>query len=334
MSGENHERTLIGILANHDSKRKNQQLAKALDHAFDKYADLMEDFHFLVTGGTYERIVSPRARSTMRIKADTRKKLLKRTTVLPPRQEGGVTILSYFVVRRLCQIVWPFLDPETAHWLIPENLALMRLCDQCRAKRLMNSGSVREWLKYEAPIDRGRRPVPVPPNLVLYSEHPPIEIPSVTPDNVATRMARPKGVVYPDRFDRKTMTIALIAHDEMKGRMVDFAVDHESELLKFKRILATGTTGREVANATIQLEDRLRLYHSGPKGGDIEIATEMLMDKCQVVVFFVDPLRPHPHIEDIRVVFAACMIHEQVRMLTNELQAREWMGRVARKGDA
>ncbi|MBE0635660.1 methylglyoxal synthase, partial [Candidatus Bipolaricaulota bacterium] len=65
-------------------------------------------------------------------------------------------------------------------------------------------------------------------------------------------------------------------------------------------------------------------YHSGPKGGDVEIATEVLFGNCQVVVFFVDPLRPHPHTDDIRVVFAACMLQDEVRMFSNERQAREW----------
>ena len=129
------------------------------------------------------------------------------------------------------------------------------------------------------------------------------------------------------------MTIALIAHDDMKSRMVEFAIDFEPELSLFARILTTGTTGRQVTDAVPKLEKEKKIYryHSGPKGGDIEIATEILLGRCHVVVFFVDPLHPHPHIEDIRVVFGACMIRDQVRMLTNEMQAREWMGRVVRK---
>jgi methylglyoxal synthase len=127
------------------------------------------------------------------------------------------------------------------------------------------------------------------------------------------------------------MTIALIAHDEMKARMIEFAVDHEAELVKFHTILATGTTGREVAAATSRkLDDKMIRYHSGPKGGDIEIATMILHDLCDVVIFFVDPLRPHPHIEDIRVVFQACMVSDHVVMITNEMHAREFMARVVR----
>jgi methylglyoxal synthase len=126
------------------------------------------------------------------------------------------------------------------------------------------------------------------------------------------------------------MTIALIAHNEMKERMIEFALDFERELGRFEYILATGTTGREVEANARSLHDKIYRFHSGPKGGDIEIATEVLFGRCHVVIFFIDPLNPHPHIEDIRVVLGACMLQPHVRMLTTEAQAREWMRRVIR----
>jgi methylglyoxal synthase len=128
----------------------------------------------------------------------------------------------------------------------------------------------------------------------------------------------------------KDMTIALIAHNEMKTRMVEFAVDHEQELNKFGTILATGTTGREVAGSTTSLLKKMVRHHSGPKGGDIEIATAILAGQCDVVIFFIDPLSPHPHIDDIRVVFQACMVSDRVVMITNEMHAREFMSRTVR----
>ncbi|MCJ7515474.1 MAG: methylglyoxal synthase [Dehalococcoidia bacterium] len=125
-------------------------------------------------------------------------------------------------------------------------------------------------------------------------------------------------------------TIALIAHDAMKERMIEFATEYENELSAFGRILATGTTGREVEAATRKLGGKIFRCRSGPKGGDVEIATEILYGRCDVVIFFIDPLHPHPHIEDIRVVFGACMTEDEVRMLTNEVQARKWMDEVVR----
>jgi methylglyoxal synthase len=126
------------------------------------------------------------------------------------------------------------------------------------------------------------------------------------------------------------MTIALIAHDGMKKRMVEFAIDHELDLSQFKRILSTGGSGREVIANTRSLNDLVVRCQSGPKVGDIEIATEILRGNCHAVVLFVKPLNLHLHIDDIRVVFGACMIRDNMRMFTNEMSAREWMQRVIR----
>jgi methylglyoxal synthase len=124
------------------------------------------------------------------------------------------------------------------------------------------------------------------------------------------------------------MTIALIAHDGMKARMLAFAIRYEDKLSQFKTILTTGTTGEMIEQESTKLAGKIFRYESGPKGGDIQIATEILFAQCDVVIFFIDALNPHPHIEDIRVVFAACMITDHVRMLTNPSQAADWMQRV------
>jgi methylglyoxal synthase len=63
----------------------------------------------------------------------------------------------------------------------------------------------------------------------------------------------------------------------------------------------------------------------------IEIATELLFGHCHIVAFFIDALSPHPHLADIQVVVGAAMSREKVRMLGNEMQAREWFERIARR---
>lgn len=121
--------------------------------------------------------------------------------------------------------------------------------------------------------------------------------------------------------------IALIAHDEMKKRMADFVYEFRHELRDqshFSKILCTGTTGKVVLDASPAIEDKIYRYDSGPQGGDVEIATEILYGHCHVVVFFVDPMKPHPHVDDVRAVYAACMLQPNVRMFTNEHQAHEW----------
>ncbi len=329
------EATLIGLLASHDSPQANGKLISVLND-FCKDADgrrKLSRFHFLVTGGTYKRVIEGDDGWTSDTKIDpvneeTKNFLTERLTVLPSRMKGGVTILSYFITQRVCSILWPFLSPETSHWLTPENLVLLRLCDHWHVKRLMNTGSVTEWFEREAEQDADRNVRPCPPEIVFRKGE---ESDCVRAEKVrgVSRFLLPRAPLM--RKQAEGMTIALIAHDEMKSRMVEFAGDNEHVLCRFEKILTTGTTGREISEATKTLESKIYRYQSGPKGGDIQIAAEILFGRCDVVIFFVDPLRPHPHIEDIRVVFAACMIQDHVRMLTNEMQAREWVERVARR---
>lgn len=281
----------------------------------------------------------PRPEGLKAIEERLRPFIISNATVLPDKDKGGVTILANLIVQRQCSIVWAFLSPTTMHWLSPENLALMRLCDLWNAKRLMNAASVRAWFRDEAERDIKRNPQEMPLRMTLATpeidNHPLV---AVYNDEGYYQLGLPQRNKHREEFwtQFEQQTIALIAHDAMKDRMVDFAIQYENELCKFKRILATGTTGQEVENACRRLREGKKILRclSGPKGGDIEIATEILLGRCDVVVFFIDPLHPHAHIDDIRVVFGACMAeiaNNDVRMLTNEVQARAWMEEAVRR---
>lgn len=326
-------------------------------------------FHFVFTGGTHDRLFfgAPKL-SLSPLNEEVAKWLVEEcgVTRLNTTNEGGVIQLTYLICQRKCNIVWTLFAPNADHWLRSENLALTRLSDQWHAKRLMNVGSVITWYKTEFDLDVNRNVQKCPPKLSIETclghiekkdlvdltinyNNRPIE-PIVFKEDVeqlvlhnfiedVERSALHKYIedgkkpvelkTIEKGFDE--LTIALIAHDDMKTRMVDFAIDHENELDKFKTILATGTTGREVAAATSRsIGDKMIRHHSGPKGGDIEIATAILYRHCHVVIFFIDPLSPHPHIDDIRVVFQACMVSETVVMITNEMHAREFMTRTVR----
>ena len=190
------------------------------------------------------------------------------------------------------------------------------------------------WYYTESHLDEKRNLQSCPPILIL-EDNPghALEIELDEPNQGSKWASQdfPPVELIDDPKKFKEMTIALIAHDEMKQRMVEFVVDHEHELDQFGTILATGTTVREVAATTSRtIGEKMVRHHSGPKGGDIEIATAIIYGHCDVVIFFVDPLSPHPHIEDIRVVFQACMVSDRVVMITNEMHAREFMSRAVR----
>lgn len=339
-------KTLIGMLASHDDSPRNNALARLLDELHDSYRneEWCKHYAIVMTGGTYDRVIDGRAadaqtQQVIPVKQETWKWLHEHCGIvrLPAGKQGGVTLLACLVAQKRISLLWPFLSPRTGHWLSPENLALIRLADFHGASTYMNSGSVGEWADQFASQHVGRDVQVWPPQHDLRlpgtNTSLPIKEKHVMRDDVESsvwEVQSPLDVRRADPYmrfgedEKKNPVIALIAHDEMKENMAQFVYDYRRELRQFRRILCTGTTGKVVVESSPALEDQIYRYHSGPKGGDVEIATEVLFGNCQVVVFFVDPLRPHPHTDDIRVVFAACMLQDEVRMFSNERQAREW----------
>ncbi|MEZ4803157.1 MAG: methylglyoxal synthase [Gelidibacter sp.] len=113
------------------------------------------------------------------------------------------------------------------------------------------------------------------------------------------------------------MEIALIAHDGKKAEMVQFLNEHKN-ILQQKEItlVSTGTTGKKVENAGFEV---LRLL-SGPLGGDAQIAARVAEGKCNMVLFFRDPLEKHPHEPDVLMLMRLCDVHN-VALATNPATA-------------
>jgi len=110
----------------------------------------------------------------------------------------------------------------------------------------------------------------------------------------------------------KQRTIALIAHDRKKADMVAFATKNKRKLEKFK-LIGTGTTAKIVKEKTGL---NVKAYHSGPYGGDVEIAALVVKGKCDVVIFLHDPLEPHPHDPDIKTLMRVCDVYN-IPLATN-----------------
>ena len=101
--------------------------------------------------------------------------------------------------------------------------------------------------------------------------------------------------------------IALIAHDEKKDDMADFALRNEKVLSQAK-IVATGTTGGRVLEACPGL-DVTRLK-SGPLGGDQQIGALIATGEVDVLIFFVDPLTPMPHDVDVKALMRLAIVYD------------------------
>lgn len=113
------------------------------------------------------------------------------------------------------------------------------------------------------------------------------------------------------------LVIALIAHDGKKADLVSFA-HKNADLLRRFRLVATGTTGQLLRD---QIDLDVHRYRSGPLGGDVQIAAQIVEGEIFALVFFVDPLDKHPHEPDIQTLLRACNVHN-VPVATNEATAR------------
>lgn len=93
--------------------------------------------------------------------------------------------------------------------------------------------------------------------------------------------------------------IGLVAHDRMKDALVAWAGGWEAKLARLA-IFATGTTGGRIADSLPAL-DLTRLL-SGPLGGDQQLGAMIAEGRIDGLIFFVDPLSPHPHDVDVKAL--------------------------------
>jgi len=118
-----------------------------------------------------------------------------------------------------------------------------------------------------------------------------------------------------------TQCIALIAHDEKKDDMADFARAHQGPLSKFK-LVATGTTGGRVQDAAPNL-DVTRLK-SGPLGGDQQIGAMIATGEVDMLIFFIDPLSALPHDVDVKALTRLATVYD-IPMALNRATAEKFI---------
>lgn len=99
--------------------------------------------------------------------------------------------------------------------------------------------------------------------------------------------------------------IALIAHDNRKDDMLDWARFNRGTLGRHE-LFATGTTGATIESA---LDLPVHRYLSGPLGGDQQIGAAIAEGRIDFVVFFWDPLEPHPHDVDVKALLRIAVVY-------------------------
>ncbi len=120
---------------------------------------------------------------------------------------------------------------------------------------------------------------------------------------------------------KKTLPIALVAHDRRKADMIDWVKVH-APCLSQHRLVCTGTTGRLVAQAFADagIDADVECMNSGPMGGDAEIAAMVVRNEIDLAVFLIDDLNAQPHEADIQMLLRQCRLHN-VPIACNRISA-------------
>jgi methylglyoxal synthase len=101
---------------------------------------------------------------------------------------------------------------------------------------------------------------------------------------------------HPERLPRRR--IALIAHDNKKSDIAEWARFNRAVLAQHD-LCATGTTGKLLIS---ELGLTVSCLRSGPLGGDQQIGARIADGLVDILVFFWDPLEPHPHDPDVKAL--------------------------------
>ena len=115
---------------------------------------------------------------------------------------------------------------------------------------------------------------------------------------------------------KEKKTIALIAHDNKKADMVNWALKNKDTLAKYD-LCGTGTTAKLVAEAT---DLTVKRYLSGPLGGDQQIGAKVAEGKIDMVIFFWDPLESQPHDPDVKALLRISVVYD-IPIATNRATA-------------
>ena len=108
-----------------------------------------------------------------------------------------------------------------------------------------------------------------------------------------------------DRVLSKTKRVGLVAHDNKKLDLLEWAKFNRGTLAQHE-LFATGTTGTLLDK---ELGLKVSKLLSGPLGGDQQIGAMVADGSLDFLVFFWDPLEPHPHEPDVRALLRIAVLY-------------------------
>jgi len=104
----------------------------------------------------------------------------------------------------------------------------------------------------------------------------------------------------------KTKRIALIAHDGKKPELLEWAGKNK-EVLSKHFLCGTGTTGKMITEHTGL---PVKVYNSGPLGGDLQIGSRIVEGEIDLVIFLWDPLEAQSHDPDVKALLRISVVYD------------------------
>jgi len=108
--------------------------------------------------------------------------------------------------------------------------------------------------------------------------------------------------------------ISLVAHDNRKKDLIEW-VEWNYETLIPHNLICTGTTGKLVEQALIKksMKEDFKInvlkLESGPLGGDQQLGAMIVEGKIDFMIFFWDPMEPHPHDVDVKALLRISVLY-------------------------
>jgi methylglyoxal synthase len=99
-------------------------------------------------------------------------------------------------------------------------------------------------------------------------------------------------------------TIAIVAHDNKEQDLLAWA-KFNRDALSSHSLIATGTTGLLLQ---AELDLPVTRVQSGPLGGNQQIGAKISEGEIDVLIFFWDPLEPHPHDPDVKALLRIAVV--------------------------